>query len=94
MQTEFLEKYWPEFSEEQTESLHSHFEMFKEYSQGISTFIEDKLQAVLENFDMETFVEQLGGRGDLDGDIFEMLFTLIDYVKFRELLLDYRAVST
>jgi ADP-ribosylation factor 2-binding protein len=92
VQSSYLDKYWPEFSEDQTENLHSHFEMFKEYSQGISSFIEEKLKTLLEHFDMEVFVEQLTARGELDGDIFDMLFTLIDYVKFKELLLDYRAM--
>ncbi|CAG7731010.1 unnamed protein product [Allacma fusca] len=92
VQSSYLDKYWPEFSEDQTENLHSHFEMFKEYSQGISSFIEEKLKTLLEHFDMEVFVEQLTARGELDGDIFDMLFTLIDFVKFKELLLDYRAM--
>jgi len=92
VQSSYLDKYWPEFSEDQAENLHSHFEMFKEYSQGISSFIEEKLKTLLEHFDMEVFVEQLTARGELDGDIFDMLFTLIDYVKFKELLLDYRAM--
>jgi len=94
VQTKYLDSYWTEFSSEQTENLHIHFEMFKEYSQAISSFMEERLKSVLDNFDMEKFVEQLSSRPELDGDIFDMLFTLIDYVKFRELLLDYRSMMT
>jgi ADP-ribosylation factor 2-binding protein len=32
-------------------------------------------------------------RNELDGEVFEMLFTFSDFTAFKEMFLDYRAVS-
>lgn len=33
-------------------------------------------------------------RKNLDGEVFEMLLTLSDFMAFKEMVLDYKAVST
>ena len=43
---------------------------------------------------MEAFLAELAGRREeLDGDVFEMLFTLTDFVAFKELFVSFREAT-
>ncbi|KAF6025798.1 ARL2BP [Bugula neritina] len=45
-------------------------------------------------FDMTDFAAQLEQRKDeLEGEIFEMLLTFSDFLSFKEMFLDYRAMK-
>ncbi|KAL1124171.1 hypothetical protein AAG570_001941, partial [Ranatra chinensis] len=93
LQKNFLDKYFSEFDEEEENKL-CYTGIFQEYISLIENYIESKLKASLPNFNMEEFYEELKKRKtELDGEVFEMLFTLSDFLAFKELLLDYKAVS-
>ena len=42
---------------------------------------------------MTVYVTHRARRKHLDGEVFEMLLTFTDFVAFKELILDYKAVS-
>ncbi|XP_008468165.1 ADP-ribosylation factor-like protein 2-binding protein isoform X2 [Diaphorina citri] len=91
LQLHFLEKYWMEF-EDVDENKFIYMDIFQEYTQSIEALLENKLAACIPDFDMHQFISDLMSRKEeLDGEVFEMLFTLTDFNEFKEMFLDYRA---
>ncbi|XP_067007704.1 ADP-ribosylation factor-like protein 2-binding protein isoform X2 [Anabrus simplex] len=89
----FLEKYWQEF-EDGDENKLCYSEIFKEYIEVVEKHIESQLASKIPEFSMETFVKQLEQRReDLDGEVFEMLYTFSDFLAFKEMFLDYKAIK-
>jgi len=66
------------------------FEVFKDYSQAIAQYIETEIKKVVPDFYMESFVAELQNRQDMDGDIHELVLSLIDFKKFQEMINDYK----
>jgi len=66
------------------------FDIFKDYSQVVAHYIEHEIKKVLPDFDMEGFVSELQSRHDVDGDIYELVSSLIDCKKFQEMIDDYK----
>uniref|UniRef100_A0A1Q3FSU7 ADP-ribosylation factor-like protein 2-binding protein n=1 Tax=Culex tarsalis TaxID=7177 RepID=A0A1Q3FSU7_CULTA len=68
-------------------------EIYQKYQFLVETFIVESLNDRMRNtFDMERFARELETkRAQLDGEIFELLHTLTDFLKFKEMLLDYKA---
>uniref|UniRef100_A0A8D8QIS9 ADP-ribosylation factor-like protein 2-binding protein n=2 Tax=Cacopsylla melanoneura TaxID=428564 RepID=A0A8D8QIS9_9HEMI len=91
LQTKFLEKYWMEFDDVE-ENKFIYMDIFQEYTQSIETHLEHKLMERIPNFDIHQFInELLSKRNELNGEVFEMLFTLTDFNEFKDMFLDYRA---
>ena len=64
---------------------------FEEYTNAIERLIEGELERRIAGFSMEAFLDELAGRREeLDGDVFEMLFTLTDFVAFKDLFVSFR----
>merc|ERR1711971_1302112 len=83
LQRELLEKYHQHFDSSEENKL-IYTEIFETYTTRIEQFIEAKLATRFENFSMETFLQDLRTQGEsLDGDIFELLFTLSDFLAFK-----------
>jgi len=105
LQKYYLSKYWASFGHRENidgnDNTFEHFQIFKDYSQEMSTFLELRLKTTVPTFNIEDFIRQeLGPRLEaakveeaqshlIDNEIFEMLFTLVDFLKFKELLIDY-----
>ena len=65
--------------------------VFEEYTEAIERLIEGELERRITGFDMGAFLEELAGRREeLDGDVFEMLFTLTDFAAFKDLFVSFR----
>ena len=68
--------------------------VFEEYTDAIERLIEGELERRIAGFDMEAFLAELAGRREeLDGDVFEMLFTLTDFVAFKDLFVSFREAT-
>jgi ADP-ribosylation factor 2-binding protein len=60
----------------------------------IESYIVESLTAQIPEFSMADFSEMLLAReGQLDGDVFDLLYTLGDFAMFKELILSYKPVS-
>ena len=60
----------------------------------VESYIVESLTAQIVDFSMESFSEMLQAReGQLDGDVFELLYTLGDFALFKELIISYKPVS-
>ncbi|PNF26080.1 ADP-ribosylation factor-like protein 2-binding protein [Cryptotermes secundus] len=89
----FMEKHWHEFEDKEENKL-CYMDIFKEYIDIIEKHIETHLMMNIPNFSMEKFIEQLQTRrSELDGEVFEILFTFSDFTAFKEMFLDYKAVK-
>ncbi|KDR10997.1 ADP-ribosylation factor-like protein 2-binding protein [Zootermopsis nevadensis] len=89
----FMEKYWHEFEDEEENKL-CYMNIFKEYTDTIEKHIEIHLVKMIPNFSMDEFIEQLQTRkNELNGEVFEMLFTFSDFIAFKEMFLDYKAMK-
>ena len=68
--------------------------VFEEYTDAIEKLIESELERRVPGFDMEAFLFELAGRREeLDGDVFEMLFTLTDFAAFKDLFVSFRQTT-
>lgn len=93
LQKAFMEKYWNEFDDTEENKL-VYMDIFKEYTDVVEKYIEDHLKQNMTEFDMDRFITQLQERKDnLEGEVFEILFTFTDFLVFKEMFLDYKAVK-
>lgn len=69
-------------------------EIYQVYTTEIENYIEAKLSQRFPNFSMDRFLTQLSERKDtLDGDIFELLYSLSDFLIFKEMFVDYKIMK-
>lgn len=69
-------------------------DIFKEYTDMLECHIEQKLKEKVANFSMDEFQKSLISRKDqIDFDIFEMLQTLTDFLEFKQMFLNYKAMK-
>ncbi|KAK0095818.1 hypothetical protein PV326_007292 [Microctonus aethiopoides] len=93
IQKAFLEKYWMEFDSSEENKL-SYMEIFDEYQKKIESYLEENLKKNIPEFSMDSLIKTLSELGpELDGEIFELLFTITDFLAFKEMILDYRAMK-
>lgn len=93
LQKSFLEKYWQEFESGEENKL-CYMEIFNEYIQVIEKYIENHLANKIPNFSMQDFIYLLQQRkNELNGEVFEVLDTFSDFLAFKEMFLDYRAIK-
>ncbi|KAK9509963.1 hypothetical protein O3M35_004844 [Rhynocoris fuscipes] len=91
MQKHFLDKYCHEFNEAEENRL-IYMEIFKLYVKMVEETLEAKLKEALPNFDMNKFYNELSdNRANLDGEVFDMLYTLSDFSAFKEMILEHKA---
>jgi ADP-ribosylation factor 2-binding protein len=65
--------------------------IFESYTKMIESFVMESLTAQLPGFAMEEFLAMLQAReGQLDGDVFELLYSLGDFAVFKDLILSYK----
>ncbi|MBN3292530.1 AR2BP protein, partial [Polypterus senegalus] len=95
LQRNFMEKYYMEFEESEENKL-CYTPCFSFFQIDLlETYIEQQLMARMPGFSMSAFIESLEQhKEEIAGDIFDMLVTFTDFLAFKEMFLDYRAVST
>ncbi|XP_043287802.1 ADP-ribosylation factor-like protein 2-binding protein [Venturia canescens] len=90
---QFLDKYWQEFEPGEENKL-IYMDIFQIYNQAIENYLNKRLHESIPSFSMESFMNQLREKSpNLDGEIFEILSTVTDFLAFKEMILDYRAVK-
>ncbi|XP_046468516.1 ADP-ribosylation factor-like protein 2-binding protein isoform X1 [Neodiprion pinetum] len=93
LQQKFLENYWHIFGPEEENKL-IYMEIFNQYNQEIENYIVKQLKKSVPNFSIHVLLDQLNERRpELDGEVFEVLATLTDFLSFKEMILDYKAVK-
>uniref|UniRef100_A0A1B6FCB5 ADP-ribosylation factor-like protein 2-binding protein n=1 Tax=Cuerna arida TaxID=1464854 RepID=A0A1B6FCB5_9HEMI len=93
LQKTFLEKYWEEFENKEENKL-IYMSIFKEYTNLIENHLEEKLKQKVPEFCMKMFTQSLmDKKNELEGEVFEMLFAFSDFLAFKEMVLDYRAMK-
>lgn len=91
MQKQFLDQYWDQFDDGEENRL-IYMDIFQLYVRIVEQRIEKKLKETINNFEMGQFYDELRKNQDhLDGEVFEMLYTLSDFSAFKEMILDYKA---
>ncbi|XP_040573958.1 ADP-ribosylation factor-like protein 2-binding protein isoform X2 [Lepeophtheirus salmonis] len=79
LQQTLLDKHYIHFDENLEENKFIYTEIFEEYTSRVETFIETELK----------FEER---KSSLEGEVFDMLFTLTDFMAFKEMFIDYKIV--
>ncbi|KAL0274089.1 UNVERIFIED_CONTAM: hypothetical protein PYX00_006606 [Menopon gallinae] len=93
LQLSILEKYWEEFADTE-ENKHIYMTIFMEYTNEVESFINKYIKKFIPNFEMEALIVELEKRRScLEGEVFEVLFTLTDFNVFKEMFLDYRLMK-
>lgn len=93
IQHKFLENHWSAFEPTEENKL-IYTDIFNEYNKTVENYLVDYLRKVIPHFDMNTLLTQLSDRqGELEGEVFEVLSTITDFVAFKEMVLDYRAIK-
>ena len=94
-QNDFLEKYYQIFDETQEENKLEYTEVFKQYIATIEEYLGSKLKDQLPWFEMNAFNQMLmEKKGELEGEIFDVLEDLSDFTSFKDLILSYKAGKT
>ncbi len=93
VQDSLLDRYAHHFDAREENKL-VYTEVFREYTGAIERLIEVELETRIPGFRMREFLLELVRRRDhLDGDVFEMLYTLTDFVAFKEMFVDYNRMK-
>ncbi|KAF3817813.1 hypothetical protein GH733_013100 [Mirounga leonina] len=93
LQRNFMDKYYQEFEDTEENKL-TYTPIFNEYISLVEKYIEEQLLERIPGFNMAAFTTTLQHHKDeVAGDIFDMLLTFTDFLAFKEMFLDYRAVS-
>ncbi|XP_012235253.1 ADP-ribosylation factor-like protein 2-binding protein [Linepithema humile] len=93
LQHKFLEKYWSVFEPVEDNKL-IYTDIFNEYNKAVEAYIVDYLKKVMPQFTINTLLQQLNEKqAELEGEVFEVLSTITDFLAFKEMFLDYRAVK-
>ncbi|XP_031849758.1 ADP-ribosylation factor-like protein 2-binding protein isoform X2 [Nomia melanderi] len=93
IQKEFLDQYWDVFEPVEENKL-IYTDIFDKYNKAVENYIVNYLRKVIPHFNINTFLELLNNRqNELEGEVFEVLSTFTDFIAFKEMFLDYRAVK-
>ncbi|XP_046386980.1 ADP-ribosylation factor-like protein 2-binding protein [Ischnura elegans] len=93
LQRSFLQKYCLVFTRDEENKL-EYMEIFREYTTLIEAYIEEQLRRLIPSFSMQSFISQLERRkNEIEGEVFELLISFSDFLAFKELILDHRAMQ-
>lgn len=91
LQESLLEANYHHFDTDKEENKLIYTSIFENYTTTVEEFIEKQLEQRIEHFCMKDFIQELEDRKmDLEGDVFEMLFTLTDFLAFKDMFVDYK----
>uniref|UniRef100_UPI0037E7539B ADP-ribosylation factor-like protein 2-binding protein isoform X2 n=1 Tax=Semicossyphus pulcher TaxID=241346 RepID=UPI0037E7539B len=93
LQQSFMEKHYLEFDDSEENKL-CYTPIFNEYVDLLEKHLELQLMEKIPGFKMNTFIDLLmQHKEEVPGDIFDMLLTFTDFMAFKEMFVEYRAVS-
>eukprot|EP00735_Rhodelphis_limneticus_P013131 TRINITY_DN6655_c0_g1::TRINITY_DN6655_c0_g1_i1::g.20285::m.20285 TRINITY_DN6655_c0_g1::TRINITY_DN6655_c0_g1_i1::g.20285 ORF type:complete len:209 (-),score=43.90,sp/Q5ZKW5/AR2BP_CHICK/44.96/5e-32,ARL2_Bind_BART/PF11527.3/5.4e-27 TRINITY_DN6655_c0_g1_i1:540-1166(-) len=90
-QNQFLAKHCGVFEDNEENKL-EYTSLFEEYNQLVEQYLERRLTEEIPNFSMDKLARLLETRTkeELEGDVFDLLLTISDFISFRELMIDYK----
>ncbi|XP_019743968.1 ADP-ribosylation factor-like protein 2-binding protein isoform X1 [Hippocampus comes] len=90
LQRTFMEKHYQEFDSTEENKL-SYTPIFNEYVELLEKYVEHQLMKRIPGFIMSTFIDHLMKHKDeVSGDIVDILLSFIDFVAFKEMVLQYK----
>merc|ERR1712029_282972 len=90
-QEELLRSHCDEFDETSEENKLVYTDIYQLYTNSVEEFIQAQLEKRIHNFSMKDFIKELESKRDeLDGEVFKMLFTLTDFLAFKEMMIDFK----
>ncbi|XP_065064481.1 ADP-ribosylation factor-like protein 2-binding protein [Rhopilema esculentum] len=93
LQDTFMEKYYQEFEDTEENKL-VYMDIFKEYTDMLEQHIEQHLTEKIPSFSMDEFQKNIMSRRDqIDLEIFDMLQTMSDFLEFKQMFLNYKAMK-
>ncbi|XP_008410919.1 ADP-ribosylation factor-like protein 2-binding protein isoform X3 [Poecilia reticulata] len=93
VQRTFLDRHYLEF-EDSDENKLSYTLIFNEYVELLEKPLEKYLMEKIPGFNMASFTQLLmQHKEEVPDDIFDMLLTFTDFMAFKEMFVEYRAVS-
>lgn len=91
LQESLLKENCDEFDETSEENKLIYTDIYNTYTKAVEDYIERELVARVPGFDMKEFIKELEEKkSNLDGEVFEMLFTLTDFLAFKDMMIDYK----
>ncbi|XP_006614296.1 ADP-ribosylation factor-like protein 2-binding protein [Apis dorsata] len=89
----FLDDYWNIFEPVEENKL-IYTNIFNEYNKTVENYIVNYLQRTVPHFNLDTFLNYLNNKqNELEGEVFEVLSTFTNFMAFKEMFLDYRAIK-
>ncbi|XP_023324719.1 ADP-ribosylation factor-like protein 2-binding protein [Eurytemora carolleeae] len=89
LQSNLLEKHWHHFEDTEENKL-IYTDIFHEYTEAMEKYIETQLEKRVDGFTMDDFLETVQAkRQHLDGDVFDLLYTLSDFMAFKDLYVEF-----
>ncbi|XP_014330530.2 ADP-ribosylation factor-like protein 2-binding protein isoform X1 [Xiphophorus maculatus] len=93
VQRSFLDRHYLEF-EESDENKLSYTLIFNEYVELLEKPLEECLMKKIPGFNMASFIQLLmQHKEEVPDEMFDMLLTFIDFMAFKDMFVEYRAVS-
>ncbi|XP_037539089.1 ADP-ribosylation factor-like protein 2-binding protein [Nematolebias whitei] len=93
LQQSFMEKHYLEFDDSDEHKL-SYTPIFNEYIDLLEKHLEKQLMERIPGFNMNAFIELLiHNKEEVPDDIYDMLLTFTDFVAFKEMFLEFRAMK-
>ncbi|KAA3679105.1 ADP-ribosylation factor-like protein 2-binding protein [Paragonimus westermani] len=94
IQNQFIEDNYCSFDDtEENRFCYTH--IHNNYVDVVERFLEKELKCRIHDFVMSDFLSDLSHRQkELDGEVFEMLYTFTDFLAFKEMMLDYKNSKT
>ncbi|KAH0952088.1 hypothetical protein HN011_008964 [Eciton burchellii] len=93
MQQDFLERYWHIFEPVEDNKL-IYTDIFNEYTKVAETHIVDHLQKRMPQFTLDFFLQLYNEKKEkLEGEVFDVLLRITDFLAFKDMFLDYRAMK-
>ncbi|KAF7233409.1 hypothetical protein EG68_03274 [Paragonimus skrjabini miyazakii] len=83
------------FFDASEENKFCYTDIHNNYVNVVERFLEKELKNRINDFVMSDFLSDLSHcRKELDGEVFEMLYTFTDFLAFKEMMLDYKNAKT
>ncbi|XP_045595507.1 ADP-ribosylation factor-like protein 2-binding protein isoform X2 [Procambarus clarkii] len=89
LREDFLKQHCHVF-EDKDENKLEYMDIYKQYTNMIEAHIEKELSNLDSSFEMASFLQELTSSCAVDGEVFDLLMTLTDFLAFKTAMLDVK----